>query len=48
MKDMNDNNFKSQKKEIEDIRKWGDLSYSWIMLMANFHPVKMAILPKGI
>ena len=46
MKDLYDNNFKSLKKEIEeDLRKWRDLSCSWI---GRINIVKMAILPKAI
>jgi hypothetical protein len=45
VKDLYDKNFKSLKKEIEDIRKWKDLPCSWIV-RANI--VKMAIVPKAI
>jgi hypothetical protein len=46
LKDLYDNNFKSLKKEIEeDLRKWRDLSCSWI---GRINIVKMAILPKAI
>ncbi|KAL6090475.1 hypothetical protein STEG23_033285, partial [Scotinomys teguina] len=45
VKDLYDENFKSLKKEIEDLRKWKDLPYSWI---ARINIVKMAILPKDI
>jgi hypothetical protein len=42
VKDLYDN-FKSLKKEIEeDLKRWKDLSCSWINI------VKMAILPKAI
>jgi hypothetical protein len=42
VKDLYDKNFKSLKKEInEDLRRWKDLSCSWII-------VKMAILLKAI
>jgi hypothetical protein len=42
VKDLYDKNFKSLKKEIkEDLRRWKDLPYSWII-------VKMTILPKAI
>jgi hypothetical protein len=40
-----DNNFKSLKKEIKDLRKWRDLPCSWI---GRNNIVKMAILPKAI
>ena len=45
MKDLYDNNFKSLKKEIKDLRKWRDLPCSWI---GRINIVKMAILPKAI
>jgi hypothetical protein len=37
--------FKSLKKEIEDLRKWRDLPCPWI---GRINIVKMAILPKAI
>jgi hypothetical protein len=43
VKDLYDNNFKSLKKEIEDLRKWRDLPCSWI---GRINILKMAILPK--
>jgi hypothetical protein len=46
VKDLYDKNFKSLKKEIkEDLRRWKDLSCSWI---ARINIVNMAILPKAI
>ena len=46
VKDMYDKNFKSLKKEMkEDLRRWKDLSSSWI---GRINIVKMAILPKVI
>jgi hypothetical protein len=45
VKDLNDNNLKSLKKEIKDLRKWRDLPCSWI---GSINVVKMAILPKAI
>jgi hypothetical protein len=45
VRDLYDNNFKSLKKEIEDLRKWRDLPCSWI---GRINVVKMAILPKAI
>jgi hypothetical protein len=45
VKDLYDNNFKSLKKEIEDLRKWTDLPCSWI---DTINIVKMVILPKAI
>jgi hypothetical protein len=46
VKDLYDNNFKSLKKEIkEDLRRWKDLSCSWI---DRINIVKMVILPKAI
>jgi hypothetical protein len=46
VKDLNDNNFKSLKKEIEeDLRRWKDLPCSWI---GRINIVKMAILLKAI
>jgi hypothetical protein len=40
-----DNNFKSLKKEIEDLRQWRDLPCSWI---EGINIVKMVILPRVI
>jgi hypothetical protein len=46
VKDLNDKNFESLKKEIEeDIRRWKDLPCSWFGMV---NVVKMNILPKGI
>jgi hypothetical protein len=45
VKDVYNNNFKSLKKEIEDLKKWRDLSCSWI---GRINIVKMDILPKAI
>ena len=45
MKDLHDKNFKSLKKEIEDLRRWKDLPCSWI---GRINIVKMAILQKAI
>jgi hypothetical protein len=45
MKDVHDKNFKSLKKEIEDLRRWKDLPCSWI---GRINIVKMSILPKAI
>jgi hypothetical protein len=45
VKDLYDKNFKSLKKEIEDLRRWKDLPCSWI---GSINIVKMAILPKAI
>jgi len=45
VKDLYENNFKSLKKEIEDLRKWRDLPCSWI---DRINIVKMAILSKAI
>jgi hypothetical protein len=46
VKDLYDKNFKSLKKEIkEDLRRWKDLSCSWI---GRINIVKIAILPKAI
>ena len=45
MKDLYDKNFKSLKKEIEDLRRWKDLPCSWI---GRINIVKMTILPKAI
>jgi hypothetical protein len=46
VKDLNDKNFKSLNKEIEeDLRRWKDLPCSWI---GRINIVKMAILPKAI
>ena len=46
VKDRYDKNFKSLKKEIEeDLRRWKELSCSWI---GRINIVKMAILLKAI
>jgi hypothetical protein len=45
VKDLYDKNFKSLKKEIEDLRRWKDLPCSWI---GRINIVKMAILLKAI
>jgi hypothetical protein len=45
VKGLYDHNFKSLKREIEDLRKWRDLPCSWI---GRINIVKMAILPKAI
>ena len=46
VEDLYDKNFKSFKKEIEeDIRKWKDLSCSWV---GRINVVKMKILPKAV
>ena len=46
MEDLYDKNSKSLKKEIEeDLRKWKDLSCSWI---GRINIVKIVIFPKAI
>ena len=45
VKDLYDKNFKSLKKEIEDLRRWKYLPCSWI---CGINIVKMDILPKAI
>jgi hypothetical protein len=45
VKDLYEKNFKSLKKEIEDLRRWKNLPCSWI---GRINRVKMAILLKGI
>jgi hypothetical protein len=46
VKYLYDNNFKSLKKEIEEVlRKWRDLPCSWI---GRINIVKVTILPKAI
>ena len=45
VKDLYDKNFKSLKKEIEDLRRCKELPYSWI---GRINIVKMVILPKAI
>ena len=44
VKDLYDKNFKSVKKEIEDLRRWKDLPCSWI---GRINIVKTVILPKS-
>jgi hypothetical protein len=45
VKNLNDKNFKSLKKEIkEDLRRWKDLPCSWI---GRINIVKLVILPKA-
>jgi hypothetical protein len=41
VKDLYDNNFKSLKKDIKDLRKWRVLPHSWI---SRINRVKMAVL----
>jgi hypothetical protein len=43
VKDWYDKNFKYLNKDIEDLRRWKDLSCSWI---GRINIVKMDILPK--
>jgi hypothetical protein len=45
VKDLYNNNLKTFKKEIEDLRKWRDLPYSWI---GRINIEKIVILPKAI
>jgi hypothetical protein len=46
VKDLNDKNFKSLKKEIkEDLREWKDFPCSWFI---KINKVKVAILPKAM
>jgi hypothetical protein len=45
VKDLYDKNFKSLKKEIEDLRRWKDLSCLWT---GRINIVKLAILLKAI
>jgi len=46
VKDLYGKNSKSVRKEIEkDLRKWRDLSYSWI---GRINIVKIVILPKAV
>jgi len=45
VKVLYDKNFKSLKKEIEDLRRWKDLTCSWI---DRINIIKMVILPKAI
>jgi hypothetical protein len=45
VKDLYNKNFKFLKKEIKDLRRWRDLSCSWI---GKINIVKMAILTKAI
>jgi hypothetical protein len=44
VKGLYDKNFKSLKKEIEDLRRWKGLPCSWI---GRINIVKMAILQKA-
>jgi hypothetical protein len=45
VEDLYDKNFKSLKKEIEDLRRWKDLPCSWI---GRINIVKMVILLNAI
>jgi hypothetical protein len=45
VKDLNKENYKPLKKEIEVYRRWKDLPCSWI---GRINIVKMAVLPKAI
>ena len=45
MKDLNDKNFKSLKKEIKDLRRWKDFPCLWI---GRINIVKTAMLLKAI
>jgi hypothetical protein len=46
VKDLEDKNFNSLKKEInENLRRWKDFQFSWI---GRINIVKMVILPKAI
>jgi ribosomal protein S13 len=45
VKDLSDKNFKSLKREIEDLRRWKDLPCSWI---GRIDIVKMGLLLKAI
>jgi hypothetical protein len=45
VKDLYDKNFKSVKKEIEDLRRWKDLPCSWI---CRVNIVKVSIQLKAI
>jgi hypothetical protein len=45
VKHLYNKNFKSLKKEFNDLRRWKDLLCSWI---GKINIVKMAILPKAI
>ena len=45
VKNLYDRNFKSLKKEMEDLRRWKNLPCSWL---GRINIVKMAILPKAI
>lgn len=44
VKDLYDKTLKTLKKEIEDIRRWKDLPYSWM----SRNNIQMAILPKAV
>ena len=45
VKDLYNENYRALKKEIEDLRRWKDLTCSWI---GRINIVKMAILPKAL
>jgi hypothetical protein len=45
VKDQYDKNFRSLKKELEDLRRWNGLPCSWIV---RINIIKMATLPKAI
>jgi hypothetical protein len=44
-KDLLNENHTSQNREIKDIRRWKDLSCSWI---SRINTVKKAVIPKAL
>jgi hypothetical protein len=45
VKNLYNENYKPLKKETENYRRWGDLLFSWIVIISI---VKMIVLPKAV